>query len=635
MQITLLGKKLNFETLFLLLLAGLSVACFEVWAQDQERLVEQRIEDLTYDNTIPPQDILEELPLLRIESEQNGWDANALRAILLEIEVRLLLEQITEAEQKFKQANELAERIGIDELSIRLELSQLRVLTTKGLSRQTFELQQSLINRALLIEEPGYAASVFQAVGDSQQMTKDLVGAINQFQSAYKLFKQVGNEGGVSDALNSMASLYVELRDYEKAIEYSKESLAIRQAMSDDFNISIILFNLGDIYLAANQVEKALKAYHDSLAMSLALDDHIGVGWTQQALANVMFQQQQYEEALVLYQKTTDTFRQSGDGRKVLTSLLGQIRCLIALDNDANLDPLITETRTILDDIENEKFENAFIEVKALVAAHQGEFKIAYQLYKQFAARIQLQEQASSIEQVQRLRVAFDTEKVQNENSELQIVSALQQEKIAQQERERQMWLAIIILSVVLIMAVIISLVKITKHRNRLKKLAYKDVLTNSPNRRAILEFARCRYEQVRQSQGSMLIVMIDLDNFKKINDTYGHQVGDDVLQAFADACRASLRKQDRFGRYGGEEWLLVITDSLFEDAQNIFTRLRHNLNSASIPDIPENELITFSMGVSQLKTGDNVEFNALISIADESLYEAKESGKDRFVAVT
>lgn len=634
MHSSLIFSRSYIKTTFAVVLYVFALNICAADTDNREQQIHDRIDFLTYDDSIPPMDILEELQGLRKESESQGWHVNALMTKVLEIEIRLLLQQINQAAELVAEAKPLADQLEHETLSLRLQLAHLRIEDTKGYSKTTIALQQALISRALAMEEKGYAASILQVVGDSQLNSKGVRSALEQFQRAYHLFKAVDNLEGVSDSLNSMAGLYSQLKDFPTAVQYANEALQVRQKMQDDFNSSIILFNLGDIYTQAGQFESAIESYNDSMALSQALEDSVGIGWTQQALAGVFLKQQIPEKSLPLFRESAQVFRQSGDKRRVFVSVIGQIQSMLALGYTDGISSLLDEASEILKRVKDTDFEGELLKLTAAVAAMENDFPRAYKLQKNYINNLEQNYLRSSSEELQRLMIAFDTEKIQTENTELQTVNALQEAQIEQQKVEKRLWVAIVVLSAVSTLTIVFALFKQIKHRNRFKQLALKDHLTDSPNRRAVLEVAKLNYEQAKFGQGTLLMAMVDLDDFKVINDTYGHHVGDLVLRAFAQTCSNTLRANDSFGRYGGEEWLIVMPNSNARDAQNIFQRLRENLNQQIIAEYPSDKLITFSMGVAQFKSGDNTGLTALINQADENLYEAKKSGKDKIYPI-
>ena len=126
---------------------------------------------------------------------------------------------------------------------------------------------------------------------------------------------------------------------------------------------------------------------------------------------------------------------------------------------------------------------------------------------------------------------------------------------------------------------------------------------------------------------------MVDLDHFKRVNDTWGHDAGDRVLRAFAEAAAATLRSQDRLGRYGGEEWLLVSPGAGAAELQAIFRRLRERFAAMPIEGLPQPHGLSFSMGGAPDHPGC-ASIDALITEADRRLYRAKNEGRDRLCAI-
>lgn len=615
------------KTLSGYLIVLICLASFTCIASERKQAVADQIESLVYNDSISPVQTLHKLRPLAEESERNGWRENQLRARVLEVEVLLLLERINDAESLIEAVSSLADELAIDTLSLRLRLAQLRVMDAKGFSKETLTLHQLLIDTASALDEKGYAASVLLTVGESQRTNGNIEQALEQFQRAYALFKSVGNQHGQSDALDALSSLYSEFKDYPTALRYANEALTIRQSLGDQFNSSVILYNIGEIHAQAGHYDNAIAAFQKSLGISESIEDSIGIAWTYHAMADVAIEQQQFKKALELYKQSEALFHESGDMRKVTTSMLGQLECRLAMGEN-ELTPLFKAVSQRVQSVNDTDITEKFELLSASVAVRNNNFKSAYELQKNISRRYKAELEARTLEQIQRLRISFDVEKMESDNAELQSENALQQKTILQQREIQTLWIAVALLSVLVITGILIVLAKQIKRRNRFRALALQDQLTNAPNRRAILRFAQDVLSDRENTTGSGLIAIVDLDDFKQINDTYGHDVGDSVLMAFAQSCKATLRQQDSYGRFGGEEWLLVITQSGLVDAQTIFCRLREALNTHHIDGVPEGKAITFSMGVTKYTA--NADLGALIKQADENLYKAKQSGKDR-----
>jgi two-component system cell cycle response regulator len=161
----------------------------------------------------------------------------------------------------------------------------------------------------------------------------------------------------------------------------------------------------------------------------------------------------------------------------------------------------------------------------------------------------------------------------------------------------------------------------------RLEALLREDALTGLSNRRAILTQLAGNVSGARRHGHPLSIAIVDLDHFKRINDTHGHPVGDEVLVAAVHAMRAHLRAEDQLGRLGGEEFLVLLPDSDAAAAAAVAEKLRGQVAEAQAP-VP----VTCSVGVA---TWDGEPPEAVLARADEALYAAKQAGRDRVMAAT
>ncbi len=161
------------------------------------------------------------------------------------------------------------------------------------------------------------------------------------------------------------------------------------------------------------------------------------------------------------------------------------------------------------------------------------------------------------------------------------------------------------------------------------KHLATHDSLTGLYTRHHFFDLAHREYERSRRYQRPMSIVMLDLDGLKQINDVYGHQCGDRALQVLAQICQSTLRQVDLIGRYGGDEFIILLPETDLLKAMRAAERVRDRANQTVIQDHQGPVRISVSLGVASLEDDiDNIE--ALVDRADQAQYLAKESGKNR-----
>jgi diguanylate cyclase (GGDEF)-like protein len=159
----------------------------------------------------------------------------------------------------------------------------------------------------------------------------------------------------------------------------------------------------------------------------------------------------------------------------------------------------------------------------------------------------------------------------------------------------------------------------------RLEEAARTDELTGLPNRRVLFEVLAHEIERVRRRDGKLSVVFVDIDQFKRINDLQGHQTGDAVLRAAASAIKGGLRAYDVVGRYGGEEFVMVLPDTGAWEGHAVAERIRETVASKVFPGAVR---LTVSLGVADL--AKDMDADRLLKAADAAVYRAKQAGRNR-----
>lgn len=166
----------------------------------------------------------------------------------------------------------------------------------------------------------------------------------------------------------------------------------------------------------------------------------------------------------------------------------------------------------------------------------------------------------------------------------------------------------------------------------RLRKLSITDGLTELFNHRHVHELLHEEFERSKRSGEAMAVVMMDLDKFKQVNDTYGHPTGDVILFETAEILRETAREIDMLGRYGGEEFVAILPGANEEAAAQFAERIRHAVSEHVYRDEEHEVRMTVSCGVASFPTESVETPDELVKQADQALYEAKESGRNRVV---
>jgi two-component system cell cycle response regulator len=171
------------------------------------------------------------------------------------------------------------------------------------------------------------------------------------------------------------------------------------------------------------------------------------------------------------------------------------------------------------------------------------------------------------------------------------------------------------------------------KHIQRLstvKKEAFYDTLTNLFNRRHFEERLSAETQKAFESRSNLSVIMVDIDHFKKVNDTFGHDGGDKILREIASLLKNSVRQHDTVARYGGEEFVLLLPGAPLDPTNMVAERIRRSVENTPF-DMGQTQIhITISLGISNFPTHRMKSKEELVKMADLALYDAKKGGRNR-----
>ena len=171
---------------------------------------------------------------------------------------------------------------------------------------------------------------------------------------------------------------------------------------------------------------------------------------------------------------------------------------------------------------------------------------------------------------------------------------------------------------------------KLKQSNQMLLELSQTDPLTGLNNRRSMMDALNKEFERSTRKQSPLSLLMLDVDHFKKINDNFGHQLGDNVLQALSTLLTGHLRQYDMAARFGGEEFALILPETTEAEAVRVAERIRLEVESLVIGDFSDNFRLTVSLGVAAAPHEKMATPDDLIREADHALYHAKRSGRNR-----
>ncbi|NVK23949.1 MAG: GGDEF domain-containing protein [Gammaproteobacteria bacterium] len=213
------------------------------------------------------------------------------------------------------------------------------------------------------------------------------------------------------------------------------------------------------------------------------------------------------------------------------------------------------------------------------------------------------------------------------ENEVLKLENELQSKELNDEKLRSRFMLVMVILFAVITFFVTLLLRKNQKLRKDLKLLATTDELTQLYNRRKIMSELSKRFIDFKTTDSPLYVAIFDLDLFKNINDSHGHNMGDEVLKAVAECAKANIGEDNYIGRYGGEEFLVVLTSGDYETNHARLDKLRVAVSELTIRHL--SYPVTISIGLSEATQQDEFQTD-VIHRADKALYEAKKAGRNQ-----
>lgn len=496
-----------------------------------------------------------------------------------------------------------------------------------GAARQAYD---AALRAALRAEDPRLIGDGYTYRGGIYSLQGQQALALQDFLTAQTVYERAGLARRAESNLLNIGVAYRRMGLHAEALRYLRQLEAHARRLHSQPELLSTLLQQGFAYEELGRPTAAIRAFGEALSLarrSGALDE----GYARLGLA--------------------DAWRAAGNARRAL-QLLAQARRDLAVDR-------VGENEPMLDQVEGEALAQlgrhaaalaAFDRAEPLMRA-QGNLRYLAMLHAararsrealgdaagaladlraHAAERERLREDADD-QRVSLWRLRFEASRRALERARLDLEQRRREHEIRALEHERSWRGLVIALGAVLVAALAGYALLQRRQARRLRLLALTDVLTGLANRRHILRLAAQALDEGRAAGAATSVVAIDLDHFKQVNDAHGHAVGDAVLARLAAVLTAALRRQDRLGRSGGEEFLVVLPGTPARDARAVAERLRQAAAAFDAGRLAPGLAVRISAGVATARAGEPLD--ALLARADAALYRAKAQGRDCVVA--
>ncbi|HTU68477.1 MAG TPA: GGDEF domain-containing protein [Steroidobacteraceae bacterium] len=454
--------------------------------------------------------------------------------------------------------------------------------------------------------------------------------ALDDLLRAYALLRRNASREEAMVAAGRLSMAQFSVRDYPQALSLVDETVAFFREEKAPVRLATALDRRAAILKAAGRLDEALIAATEALRIHEGIGDRVGTGLSQMRMCGVEIERNALKEASRWCDRAELTLSQTSgmddNDYRTLAALRGRLFLALGRSKDAvgQFDRAIAPGGAQpADDIAE------LYELRSRAHAAVGNYSAAFSDQGEFLRRMREQGTLDRIREVAQLRVQFENDQEKQKIVLLEKDKKLAEERLNSQTRTTQLVAIAGLAGLITAFFLGYALLSHRRHRAELIRLAERDELTGLLNRRAIVRKAVEFLSRARESKGTLIIGLVDLDHFKSINDRFGHAVGDQLLQRFAAALRTSLHSREVFGRYGGEEFLVLFPDTTLDQARQAAERLRISLREQRLRVDEQDVTVTLSLGLASYETGD-VLFDQVARRADIALYVAKTQGRDR-----
>jgi diguanylate cyclase (GGDEF)-like protein len=511
---------------------------------------------------------------------------------------------------------------------IRLDL--LATLAENVYDQSGIDAADQLIETAHRLQKKGSLADTCLLIGRGllqyRENREDL--AIASLTQAYHDSSITGFAEPRILAASTLSTVLRGMGDYAQALTLNQEAIDWDSKQKAPMSLSVDRFLRGRILLLMGKYADAIDEFNQSGRISAQFDDTQGVAFVDVRVCEALIELGQLNRARPACDSALKTFTatQYWDQAKDTKALLARIDLA-----QGNPEKALTTLNEVLDHQGADLLPTRVAELyewRARTNAALRNYRDAYLDLSEYLTRYTTINDAERSRKAAALRARFETDREIERNATLKHELAESQERMQRQAQQLR-WNAIISVSGVLVIAIMVYfLITTYRYRQQLVRLASQDGLTGLPNRRRTAELANAALASASELGTPLAIAIIDMDHFKVINDRCGHATGDHVLKGFAQTSANALRPHDVLGRWGGEEFLLIMPGATLEVALATLERLRTLTCGIHLPASGAGMRVSMSAGVALY---DRIvrSLDELIARADSALYVAKNEGRD------
>ncbi|MDO6694126.1 GGDEF domain-containing protein [Aliiglaciecola sp. 3_MG-2023] len=509
------------------------------------------------------------------------------------------------------------------------KLNEARALELSGKPKEGLIACNAALVWAELNNDINLRVSALYVRGLISNSLVDYQGALHDLQMAYDLAPQ-SELHSRGDIAGVMALVYEYRREDALAIPFFEEAVNFHKQNQNYLELSVALYGLGRANKNIDNLEIGRSQLQQSLTLAQQVGDEQGVAYALKELAGIALSEHKFLEARSKLQQASHIFQKSQNMYMLLDTNLSLLRVALAEKNLELGKQYLAAAKSNIDPEQMPLQNISLEEMSAKLLALEGKYRQAFELLDSTVRLKQRILSQQSTQQLHSLRSLYEIEIKDRENKLLEQKNLSQQISIADVETKNLQLLMLFGATLIICGLLIVLVYRTIQNRTKLEKLANVDGLTGLANRRHALELLQQQIELARRHRFQLSVAIIDIDLFKKINDTFGHASGDEVLTKFGELCLDTFRQTDVIGRIGGEEFVIAFPHTSIQDAQKTLKSLSVNVKKLPISFDLNGLTLSISTGLTAYLPGMTLE--SLMLQCDSALYQAKGAGRDQIV---
>jgi diguanylate cyclase (GGDEF)-like protein len=464
------------------------------------------------------------------------------------------------------------------------------------------------------------------------------LGALTHLKDAYQLLPNIKPQKWKRTVAlralvaGSMGAIYTNLGETEKAIKFYNEAANGFSEFNSMINAGVVITNLASVYAnLLNDYDQAIVEYEKAYAIASRINNERLKIIYFQGMGRVYFKTNKFEQAEIAYENALKIALKRDLQKHINSSRLGLSEVYIKLDNLDRAIFLLEEIEPYYARFELNSTSYDIHRMLQEIFFKKKDIEKAYFHQSKALALYQLNQNEESSNALARVRTEMDIEL--NEVQQRLLAKEYEVVKLnnIRQKTSLDSQNQLLLLSTGLIFLLLIITFVLVLFSRKLHRLATTDPMTNLANRRRVFEFANKAFDKALKRKEDFSVVVFDLDRFKRINDTFGHEMGDGVIIAVSDICKQLVREGNLIGRLGGEEFIVVLPNLNGEKAVEIAEAMRLGIADYDWKSMDSKLSVTSSFGVACL-TERTDDIDGLIRISDDALYHAKDAGRNTVI---